>query len=65
MCNDDNRSIDTNTANSIHDTYCRLFVRFMGAKIRLSEQNTKQKERFFIFVCIFEREYLGHSQRYD
>ena len=38
----------------------------MPAKVRLSEQNTKQKGNFFIFACIFEREYLRPSgQRYD
>jgi hypothetical protein len=27
-----------------------------SAKVRISEQNTKQKEEFFIFACIFKQE---------
>ncbi|MBO5594091.1 MAG: helix-turn-helix transcriptional regulator [Prevotella sp.] len=35
---------------------------YLGAKVRISEQNAKGK---FVFLFIFEREYLRCSQRYS
>ena len=45
---------------------CRLllfFLLFHSAKVRISEDNTKQNKELFVFIV--ERKYLRQSQRYE